>query len=133
MEDISVVPARAGVILAKGPFNRYLLSSSRVSGGDPSIVIANNKILIDCKSRQEMIYFGYIKWLHSYDLDVYADKLRATNNADEIVAAAMEWVNEGLKHERKNDIQDFARATTLLRIGVNDYVADVVAGKKTAA
>jgi len=42
--------------------------------------------------------------LHSHDPDVYANKLRATNNADEIVAAAMDWVNEGLKHERKDDI-----------------------------
>lgn len=94
------------------------------------ITVGNNDIRIDKQSRQEMTFSGYMKWLYSHDPQLHSDKLRATNNADEILLATTDWVNEGLNHPRKDSIADFARGTVLLRVGTNDYTADVVVGTR---
>lgn len=44
--------------------------------------------------------------------------------------AAQNWVNEALLHPRKDDIIDFARGKVLLRIGENDYSAQVIVGNR---
>lgn len=61
---------------------------------------------------------------------MYADKLRATDNADEILKASGEYTNEGLNHNRKDSIEQFARGNVLMRIGNNDYTADVIVATK---
>ena len=94
------------------------------------ITVGSNDIRIDKQSRQEMTFSGYMKWLYSHDPQLHSDKLRATNNADEILLATTDWVNEGLNHPRKDSIADFARGTVLLRVGTNDYTADVVVGTR---
>ena len=94
------------------------------------ITVGSNDIRIDKQSRQEMTFSGYMKWLYSHDPQLHSDKLRATNNADEILLATTDWVNEGLNHPRKDSISDFARGTVLLRVGTNDYTADVVVGTR---
>lgn len=94
------------------------------------ITVGNNEIRIDGKSRQEMTFSGYMQWLYNNDTQLHADKLRATNNADEILHATTNWVNEGPKHQRKDKIIDFARGNVLLRVGANDYTADVVVGMR---
>ncbi|MBE7063545.1 MAG: hypothetical protein E7390_07160 [Ruminococcaceae bacterium] len=90
------------------------------------IIAGNNTINIDNKSRKEMTYSGYMKWLYNNEPGIFADKLRATNNADEIVLAATNWVNEAKGHERNDNIESFARGNTLIKIGGRDYLADVV-------
>lgn len=60
------------------------------------------------------------------DPQTYADKYRALNNSDEIILASREYINEGLKHARKDDIIDFARAKVHMRVGENDYIADIL-------
>ena len=94
------------------------------------ITVGNNEINIDYQSRQEMTFSKYMQWLYNNDPQLRADKLRATNNADEILQAATDWVNEGLNHPRKDRIVDFARGNVLLRVGGNDYTADVVVGTR---
>ena len=94
------------------------------------ITIGNNKIYIDKQSRREMTFSRYMQWLYNNDRQLHGDKLRATNNSDEILHAATGWVNEGLRHPRKDNIADFARGEVLLRIGSNDYTADVVVGTR---
>lgn len=94
------------------------------------ITVGNNDIRIDKQSRQEMTFSGYMKWLYSHDPQLHSDKLRATNNADEILLATTDWVNEGLNHPRKDKIADFARGNVLLRVGGNDYTAEVVVGTR---
>lgn len=94
------------------------------------ITVGNNEIQIDGRSRQEMTFSRYMQWLYNNDPQLHADKLRATNNADEILHATTGWVNEGLNHPRKDRITDFARGHVLLRVGGNDYAADVVVGTK---
>lgn len=92
--------------------------------------VGNNDIKINHQTRQEMTFSEYTQWLSRNDKAAYADKFRATNYADEIILASRDYINEGLKHTRKDNIRDFARGTVLLRIGANDYQADVIVGGK---
>ena len=52
--------------------------------------------------------------------------MNAAVNAEDVLKASTDYVNEGLKHPRKDKIVDFSRGTVLLRIGQNDYAAEVV-------
>ena len=92
--------------------------------------VDSDDIKINRQTRQEMTFSEYTKWLSQNDKTAYADKFRATDYADEIILASRGYINEGLKHARKDNIRDFARGTVLLRIGPNDYQADVVVGSK---
>lgn len=94
------------------------------------ITVGNNEISIDKQSRREMTFSRYMQWLYHNDPQTRADKLRATDNADEILRAATGWVNEGLNHPRTDNIRDFARGNVLLRVGGNDYAAEVVVGTR---
>ena len=94
------------------------------------ITVGNSEIHIDKQSRREMTFSRYMQQLYNSDPKLRADKLRATDNADEILQAATDWVNEGLKHPRKDNIKDFARGEVLLRVGGNDYTAEVVVGTR---
>lgn len=94
------------------------------------VTVGNSDIKIDGQSRREMTFSGYMQWLYNNDPQLREDKLRATNNADEILRATTGWVDEGLHHPRKDRILDFARGNVLLRVGNNDYSADVVVGTR---
>ena len=39
-------------------------------------------------------------------------------------------MNEGVHHPRKDNIQSFARGTVQLRVGQNDYTAEVLVGER---
>ena len=60
----------------------------------------------------------------------YNDKLKTIANADEILSAAKNWIGERIKHERNDDIVEFARGNIMYRVGRNGYVADVIVGTK---
>ena len=94
------------------------------------VTVGNNVININQQSRREMTFSNYMKQLFWQEPQLYSDKLRATNNADEILQASRNWVNEALLHRRKDTITDFARGEVLLRIGNNDYRAQVVVGNR---
>ena len=93
------------------------------------ILVGNSEIYIDRQSRKEITSSGYSKWLSFNYPDIYAEKLRASNNADELLRASHDWVNEQPSHNRKDGISDFARGRVLIRIGSNKYSADVLVGK----
>lgn len=92
------------------------------------VQVGKNVISIDNQSRKELTFSKYTNWLKNNDPQAYSDKLRATNNADEVLGATEGWINEGLNHPRKDNITSFARGTVLLRIGKNDYSASVIVG-----
>lgn len=96
------------------------------------IDVGNNKIYIDYQSRNEITKSRYTTWLAKNDSQTFADKFAATDNSDEVIKATTSWVNEGLNHPRKDNITDFARGNVLLRIGNNDYTAEVVVGKRSS-
>lgn len=94
------------------------------------VTVGRNVIEINAQSRREMTFSKYVQRLMRTDRQIFADKLRATNNADEILRAARNWVNEALLHPRRDAIIDFARGEVLMRIGSNDYAAQVIVGNR---
>ena len=94
------------------------------------VTVGNNVIEINKQSRMEMTFSGYMQRLMKKDRQLFAEKRRATNNADEMVRAARNWVNEALLHPRKDTIIDFARGNVQIRIGNNDYTAQVIVGNR---
>lgn len=95
------------------------------------VTVGNSQIEINAQSRNEMTYSRYTRRLMETEPELYADKLRATNNADEILRAARDYVNEALIHPRNDSIQDFARGSVQLRVGGNDYTAQVVVAMRS--
>ncbi len=92
------------------------------------IRLGRNTVKINQSTRKEMTFSKYMKWLKKNDPQAFSDKLRATDNVDEILQATTDWVNEGLNHPRSDSITDFARGTVLIKVGQRDYSAEVVVG-----
>ena len=90
------------------------------------IAVGNNIIKIDRGSQNELTRSEYTERLQRKNRKLRADKFRATDNADEVVNAATDWIDEENRHPRKDDIIQFARGNVLLRIGEKDYTAKVV-------
>ena len=66
--------------------------------------------------------------LKKYDRKIYLDKLRMSNNIDEILKASDNYVNEDPNYRRKDGLKDFARGNVNLRIGNSDYTAEIIIG-----
>jgi hypothetical protein len=92
------------------------------------IQIANSQIQVNQKTAREYLYSESTKTLRSKRPLVFADKLRATGNLDDILRATQTWKNEKPRHLRKDSFTSFARGDVLLRVGQNDYTADVIVG-----
>lgn len=93
-----------------------------------AVTVGNSNIIINAKSRGELTRSNYTQGISEAEPQMYADKLRSTNNADELIRAAQNWVNEDLHHPRSDSIIDFARGKVRMRIGSNEYAADVLVG-----
>ena len=92
------------------------------------IKLGKNTVKINLTTRREMTFSKYMQWLKANDPQAFSDKLRATDNVDEILQATTGWINEGLNHPRSDSVTDFARGTVLIKVGQHDYSADVVVG-----
>lgn len=68
--------------------------------------------------------------LYSSDKQTYYDKIRAFNNADELMQTSTNYVGEAPKHPRKDNFREFARGKVDYKVGENGYTADVVVGIK---
>ena len=90
--------------------------------------MGNGVIEITGKIGREYTRSGYSRFTEKNDGQVYDDKLRAAGNLDEAVRASTDYVNEEIKHPRKDNIKEFARGRVLMRVGQNDYNAEVVVG-----
>ena len=90
------------------------------------ITIRNEHIKINKQSRREITNSKESSKLMRTAFDIYSDKFKATDNLDEIIKATMNWVGEGPTHPRTDDIVEFARGNALMRIGQNDYEAEVL-------
>lgn len=95
------------------------------------VTVGRNVIEINAQSRDEMTYSRYTRHLMRTEPELYADKLRATNNADEILRASRNYVNEALAHPRRDSIQEFARGEVLMEIGDKGYSAQVVVAMRS--
>ena len=92
------------------------------------IRVRNGVIEVTGKTGKEYTRSGYSQYIEKNDAQVYDDKLRAAGNLDEAVRASTDYVNEEIKHPRKDNIKEFARGRVLMRVGQNDYNAEVVVG-----
>lgn len=119
-----------GDILSNVPENEWVrtVKNNLKQKFPDGVTVGSSEIKIDKQSRKEMTYSKYMQWLRDNDRQTYSDKLRATNNADEILQATTGWIDEGLNHPRNDKITDFASGEVLMRIGQNDYTARVVVG-----
>lgn len=94
------------------------------------VTVGNNQIQITGKSRNEITNSKDTMWLKRNQSDVYADKMRAANNADEILQASTDHVSQELTHERKDDIVDFIHGNVQIDVSGQLYDTDVVVGTK---
>ena len=90
------------------------------------ITVGNSEINIGGRTGRELTWSGTSRWLRANDPVAFADKYRTANNADELLLASTDYVNEGLDHPRRDDITDFTRGKVQFRIGDRDYTADVI-------
>lgn len=90
------------------------------------ITVGNSEINIGGRTGRELTWSGTSRWMRANTPVAFADKYRAANNADELLLASTDYVNEGLDHPRRDDITDFSRGKVQFRIGDRDYTADVI-------
>lgn len=99
--------------------------SDKFSNGIP---IKGRFIKVNRITKNEYTNSKYSKNKKNYDTVIYKDKFKTANNLDEIIIASTNYVNEDLKHERKDSFKEFARGDVLIRVGSNDYSAKVIVG-----
>lgn len=99
--------------------------TDKFSNGIP---ISGRLIKVNKISRSEFTNSKYSKFLKAVDGSIYQDKLRSSNNLDDIVLASTNYINEALKHSRNDNFKEFARGEVLLRVNKNDYKANVIVG-----
>ena len=99
--------------------------SDKFSNGIP---IKGRFIKVNRITRNEYTNSNYSKKLKRENSIFYKDKFKTANNLDEIIIASTNYVNEDLKHTRKDSFKEFARGDVLIRIGNNDYSAKVIVG-----
>ncbi|PWL46830.1 MAG: hypothetical protein DBY45_01795 [Clostridiales bacterium] len=95
------------------------------------VTVGNNVIYIDKQSIREMTFSKYTQRLMKLNPELYSNKIRATNNADEIIKASRNYINEALVHPRKDNIQEFARGDILLSINGQGYSANVIVAMRS--
>ncbi len=99
--------------------------SNKFSDGIP---IKGRLIKVNRISKMEYTNSKYSKYLRDNKGNIYEDKFRSANHIDDIVLASTNYINEDLKHKRKDNFKEFARGDVLIRVGKNDYSAKVIIG-----
>lgn len=94
----------------------------------PYVAIGRQKIKFLYDTKREVTFSKYTQWLRKTAPDIYRDKMRLFNHPSEIILATTNYINEGLRHPRTDDIIDFARGELLVDILGNQYTAEVVIG-----
>ncbi len=99
--------------------------STKFADGIP---VKGRLVKVNQRSRNEFTNSKNSKYLRDNQGNIYTDKLKSANNLDEIVLASTNYVNEDLKHQRKDKFNEFARGEVLLQIKNNQYKAKVIIG-----
>ena len=103
--------------------------SEKFSDGIP---VKGRFIKVNRISRNEYTNSKNTKYLRDTKGNIYVDKLKTANNLDEIILASTNYINEDLKHKRKDGFKEFARGEVLLKIGENEYKSNVIIGYNSA-
>ncbi|MCI8387087.1 MAG: hypothetical protein HFE63_01300 [Clostridiales bacterium] len=93
-----------------------------------SVQVGNQTIGINAKTKSEYLYSKNSKKAYANIPNIFRDKLNAMQNIDEIIKATRNYVNEAPAHPREDNFVQFARGSVNLRVGNNEYKADVVCG-----
>ena len=93
-----------------------------------SVKVGNEEIGVNSTSENELLHSRYSQWLSRNNSEAYHDKLTTLPQISEIIRATRNYVNEGLNHERKDSIKQFARGIVNFKSGKNEYRAEVVCG-----
>lgn len=84
---------------------------------------------VNKQSRKEYTRSNDTEKLYRKSPETFADKLRASDIADDIVVATTNWNRDGgLKHPRNDNFVDFDHGNTLIMSGNEKYSAEVVVG-----
>jgi hypothetical protein len=94
------------------------------------IKVANSDIKITNSSISELTHSRDTINNKKNDPLIYADKLRVTDMADDILKASRDFVEEAPKHKRKDGFKSFARGKVLMSTGTHTYSADVIVAHK---
>ena len=93
------------------------------------IVVNGVTRAVNRTSRREYTRSKDTARLYRDNTEVFADKMRAADVADDIVIAATDWNRDGgLTHPRTDDFVDFDHGQTLIMSGTAKYSAEVVVG-----
>lgn len=96
-----------------------------------NLINANGQdIQINAKTNREWRMSNSARTLMQGDSMTYNDKLSVIGNADELLATAKSWIGEKTKHNRNDDIVEFARGVVEYKVGENGYAADIIVGTR---
>ena len=98
---------------------------NRFSGGIP---VSGRLIKVNIKTRDEFTMSKNTRHYRNTDKTVYTDKFKSAGGLDDIILASTNYINEAMNHTRNDNFKEFARGDVLLRIGKNDYSANVIIG-----
>ena len=93
-----------------------------------SVTVGNSEIRINSESKSELLHSEYTKSLRDESPRLYKNKLNSLQNVDEILRATRNYVNEALKHARKDNFVQFARGDLRMKVNGNELSAEVVVG-----
>ena len=94
----------------------------------PYIPVSGHLIGVTSKTAEHFANSDYTDQLRNHDPKLYEDKLNLAQNIDDVIYASTDYINEDLKHPRRDNIIQFARGKVLLDIAGNQYEADVLVG-----
>ena len=92
------------------------------------IPVSGRLVKVNRISKNEYINSKYSQGIKKNNNAIYRDKFKSANNLDEIVLASTNYVNEDLKHERKDSFKEFARGDVLIKVQDKAYTAKVIIG-----
>ena len=122
-EDILLgIPKAKWVETVKNTIHR------KFSGGIP---VSGRLIKVNKITRNEYTNSKDSQWNRWNERTIYKDKYKSANNLDDIVLASTNYINEDLKHSRKDTFSEFARGDVLIKVGKNNYRAKVIVGFTT--
>lgn len=112
-------------VLSGVPRDRWITEIKKYIPTVSSVVLGNSNIYINRRSKNELLKSEYSKTLDRRNPDLFKDKLNTLQNIDEVIRATRDYVNEAIKHDRKDNIIQFARGNVQLDILGREYKADV--------
>lgn len=107
-----------------------VVNTIKTKFGNGIITVGGEKINVTSKSANEYTRSKTTDYYRKYKDDIFKDKMKSSNNLDEIVWASRNYVNEDIKHRRTDGITSFGRGKVQLVIGDNEYMASVLIGNR---